>query len=182
MLCLAASITSQRPGSPRWLKRFHRMAVATPIRQRHASLSRSQGLVQCGQFTPDGKRVITGDATGAPIFWDPHSSTPIFKLSAAGGRFGLTEGITSLAGGVRVINLIKGNVVGALGGHGTDEGVESIAFEESGAAAGGPGVVATGATDGKVCVWDLATMRLRATLEHSVHISTSPSQSGFKND
>ncbi|KDQ08693.1 hypothetical protein BOTBODRAFT_179621 [Botryobasidium botryosum FD-172 SS1] len=145
-------------------------------------LAGHEGPVQCGQFTPDGKRVITGDATGALIFWDPRSATPIFKLSAADGRFGLTEGITSLAvnpsstlavvggaaGGVRVVNLAKGDVVGALDGHGADESVESIAFVEFGpAAAAGPGVVATGATDGKVCVWDLATMRLRATLEHS---------------
>ena len=34
--------------------------------------------------------------------------------------------------------------------------------------AGSGGVVVTGGTDGKACIWDLGTMRLRATLEHQV--------------
>ena len=80
------------------------------------------------------------------------------------------------SGGVRVISLSKGEVVGALAGHQEGESVEAVEFVElatagplsgAGATASG-GVVVTGGTDGKACIWDLSTMRLRATLEHGV--------------
>ena len=144
------------------------------------------GPVTCGDFTPDGKRIITADAEGTLAFWDPRSSAPVFKLTPTDQRFAL-DGITSLAvnpastlaavggasGGVRVISLSKGEVVGALAGHQDGESVEAVEFVELAAgpaaqAAAAGGVVVTGATDGKACVWDLGTMRLRATLEHGV--------------
>ena len=153
------------------------------------------GPVACGDFTPDGKRIVTADAEGTLIFWDPRSPTPVFKLTSDDGRFAL-DGITSLAvnpsstlavvggasGGIRVISLSKGEVVGALAGHREDESVEAIEFVEL--AAPGPlpsvnaasgGVVVTGGTDGKACIWDLSTMRLRATLEHEVCFPTPSS-------
>lgn len=115
------------------------------------------------------------------MFWDPRSSTPLFKLTAQDARFNL-DGITSLgvnpsstiavvggaAGGVRVVSLSKGEVVGALGGHTEGESIEAVQFVDLTGSASGPGVVVTGATDGKACIWDLSTMRLRATLEHQV--------------
>lgn len=140
--------------------------------------------VQCGDFTPDGKRIITADAEGTLIFWDPRSPSPVFKLSASDARFDM-EGITALAvnpastlavvggttGSVRVVSLSKGEVVGALGGHNEGESVEAVAFVEltpGAAAQTAGGIVVTGATDGKACIWDLSTNRLRATLEHEV--------------
>ena len=141
------------------------------------------GPVQTGDFTPDGKRIITADAEGNLIFWDPRSPTPVFKLGPTDARFDV-ESITSLAvnpastlavvggsaGGVRVISLNKGEVVGALGGHKEEDSVETIVFVDLAGAGqvGTGGVVVTGATDGKACIWDLSTMRLRATLEHQV--------------
>ena len=136
------------------------------------------GPVTCGDFTPDGKRIITADAEGTLIFWDPRSPSPVFKLSPTDARFDL-GGITCLAvnpastvavvggadGGVRVISLSKGEVVNALGGHTDGESIEAISFVD---VAPGASVVATGATDGKVCLWDLNTMRLRTTLQHEV--------------
>jgi WD40 repeat protein len=100
-------------------------------------------------------------------------------------------GITSLAvnpastiavvgganGGVRVVSLSKGEVISALGGHTDENSVEAIVFvnivgavDGSSAPVGsaGAGTVVTGATDGKVCIWDLSTNRLRTTLEHKV--------------
>lgn len=141
--------------------------------------------VQCGEFTPDGKRIVTADADGNLIFWDPRSPTPVFKVTAADARFDLGS-ITSLAvnpastlavvggqgGGVRVVSLSKGDVVGALGGHAEDDSVESVVFVDMAGVAGSGGVVVTGGTDGKACIWDLGTMRLRATLEHSDAITT----------
>ncbi|KAJ3517604.1 hypothetical protein NLJ89_g401 [Agrocybe chaxingu] len=149
-------------------------------------LAGHSGPVNCGSFTPDGKRIISADQDGNLIFWDPRSSTPLFKLGPDDARFNL-DGITSIgvnpsstlaivggaAGGVRVVSLSKGGVTGTLGGHTEGESIEAIEFVElTGSASTGPGVVATGATDGKVCIWDLSTMRLRATLEHEDAITT----------
>jgi ribosome assembly protein SQT1 len=115
------------------------------------------------------------------IFWDPRSPTPIFKLAPSDARFEL-DGITSLgvnpsstlavvggaAGGVRVVSLSKGEVVATLGGHTEGESIEAIQFVDLTGANAGAGVAVTGATDGKACIWDLTTMRLRSTLEHGV--------------
>ncbi|KAJ7274382.1 WD40-repeat-containing domain protein [Mycena haematopus] len=143
------------------------------------------GPVQCGEFTPDGKRIVTACADGLLIFWDPRSSTPIFKLNPGDARFDL-DGITSLgvnpsstlavvggaAGGVRVVSLNKGEVVATLGGHTEGESIEAIQFVDLAGNNTGPGVAVTGATDGKACIWDLTTMRLRATLEHEDAVTT----------
>ncbi|KAI0001431.1 WD40-repeat-containing domain protein [Russula compacta] len=146
------------------------------------------GPVQCGDFTPDGKRIVTACGDNTLIYWDPRSPTPLFKLTGQDARFDL-GGITSLAvnpastiavvggaeGGVRVVSLSKGEVISALGGHTESHSVEAIVFvnivgavDGSSAAPGsaGAGTVVTGATDGKVCIWDLNTNRLRTTLEH----------------
>jgi len=146
------------------------------------------GPVQCGDFTPDGKRIVTACGDNTLIYWDPRSPTPLFKLTRQNARFDL-GGITSLGinpastiavvggteGGVRVVSLSKGEVISALGGHTEGESVEAIVFvniigaaDGSSASVGsaGAGTVVTGATDGKVCIWDLNTSRLRTTLEH----------------
>lgn len=74
------------------------------------------------------------------------------------------------SGSLRVVSLSKGEVVGALGGHSEGDSVEAVQFVDLAGAGGGSGVVVTGGTDGKACIWDLSTMRLRATLEHQVNI------------
>lgn len=144
--------------------------------------------VQCGDFTPDGKRIITADGEGNLIYWDPRSPAPIFKLTSTDARFDV-NGITSLAvnpastlavvggvdGGVRVVSLSKGEVVAALAGHNEGDSVESVVFVDlagvgQAGGAAGSGTVVTGGTDGKACIWDLSTMRLRATLEHEVFL------------
>jgi len=138
------------------------------------------GPVNCGEFTPDGKKIVSADQEGYLILWDPRSSTPVFKISPNDARFNL-DGITSLgvnpsstlavvggaAGGVRVVSLSKGEIVATLGGHTEGESIEAVAFADlSGSGSSGPGVAVTGATDGKACIWDLSTMRLRAALKH----------------
>lgn len=145
--------------------------------------------VNAGDFTPDGKHILTADESGNLIYWDPREAAPIWKLSSVDGRFALEGGITSLGinpsstlvvvggamGGVRVVNLAKGTVVGALEGHEEGESIEAIKFVEFGPSANvgsGSGIVCTGGTDGKICVWDLSNMKLRTTLQHSDAITT----------
>lgn len=121
---------------------------------------------------------MTADADGTLILWDPRSPTPLWKLTPEDGRFDL-DGITSLAvnttstvaviggasGGIRVVNLNKGDIVGALAAHKEGESVEAIAFVGF---AGMAEVVVTGSTDGRACVWDLNTLKIRNALEHGV--------------
>jgi ribosome assembly protein SQT1 len=104
-------------------------------------------------------------------------------LTPEDARFDI-DGITSLAinpastlavvggasGSLRVVSLSKGEVVGALGGHTEGDSVEAVQFVDVAGTGAGSGVVVTGGTDGKACVWDLSTMRLRATLEHQAFI------------
>lgn len=154
--------------------------------------------VVAGEFTPDGmcpssppyrvlisaivgKRILTADVEGTLIFWDPRSPAPLWKLTPEDGRFEL-DGITSLAvnssstvaviggaaGGIRVVNLSRGDIVGALAAHEEGESVEAIAFVGF---AGTAEVVVTGSTDGKVCVWDLNTLKVRNELEHGVSLN-----------
>jgi ribosome assembly protein SQT1 len=156
------------------------------------------GPVNCGEFTPDGrvnlkptlhpcdsfpgKRIVSADQEGFLILWDPRSSTPVFKISPDDARFNL-DGITSLgvnpsstlavgggaAGGVRVVSLSKGEIIATLAGHTEGESIEAVAFVDlGGSGSSSSGVAVTGATDGKACIWDLSTMRLRASLKHEV--------------
>ncbi|KAG6827452.1 hypothetical protein H0H92_011720 [Tricholoma furcatifolium] len=141
------------------------------------------------------KRIISACADGTLIFWDPRSPTPVFKLTPQDARFDL-DGVTSLkvnpsstlaviggaSGGVRVISLSKGEVVGTLGGHAEGESIEAVEFVEIPGVGAAAGVAITGATDGKALIWDLSTMRLRATLEHSDAITkllTHPAPNGY---
>jgi len=134
--------------------------------------------VQAGGFTPDGKRIVSADASGNLILWDPRMPSPAWKLNeAVDGRFTFSDGITSLGinpsstlavvggadGVVRVVNLAKGSFIGALEGHQQGESVETVSFVDFGSAVvgQGSGIVATGGTDGKICIWDLSTMKIR---------------------
>ncbi|KAG8935952.1 hypothetical protein FRC02_005427 [Tulasnella sp. 418] len=143
--------------------------------------------VQAGIFTADGKRVVTGDGSGTLILWDPRSPTPVWKMTPLSARFGMEGGITAITsnpsstvvvvggaeGEVRVVNLAKGEVVGVLEGHQQGESVEAAEFVDWGTGtAGTAGFAVTGATDGKIHVWDMSTYKLRATLSHDDSITS----------
>ncbi|GJJ08630.1 hypothetical protein Clacol_002849 [Clathrus columnatus] len=143
-------------------------------------LASHTGPVNTGCFTPDGKRILTGSQV--LLLTTPSSETPILKLTPADGRFSLETGITALAinssnalaivggaeGGVRVVSLVKGDVVGSLEGHTEGESIEAVAWMSY----AGAEVALTGGTDGKICLWDLGAMRLRITMEHADSITS----------
>lgn len=55
------------------------------------------GSVTCGQFTPDGKAIVTGSADGSIIVWDPRTGAALHKWSSLmDGRFHQAP-ITSLS-------------------------------------------------------------------------------------
>ena len=102
------------------------------------------------------------------MYWDPRSPTPLYKLAGNNARFDL-GGVTSLA-----VSLSEGEVISALGCHADGEcKLEVVVFVNvvgTSAPAGSASLnkVVTGATDGKVCIWDLKTNRLRTMFEHKV--------------
>ncbi|CAJ0761903.1 6533_t:CDS:2 [Entrophospora sp. SA101] len=127
--------------------------------------------VTAGQFTPDGKKIVTGSEDSSLIVWDPKNATSIFKLSNDDSRFH-HEGITSLAinkenslvltgsmdHSAKLINLTNGHIIGSFENH-TDS-IETVGFSDISSLA------ATGSVDNKLNIWDLTTMRLRQTCQH----------------
>jgi ribosome assembly protein SQT1 len=128
-----------------------------------------------------GKKIVSACSGNTFIIWDLHSPTPTVKLTADDARFNL-DGITSLAvnssstlaviggvaGGIHIISLNKGKVVTTLDGHKEGESIEAIVFTDILGTSTSPGFAITGGTDGKICVWDLSTYKLRMTLQHEV--------------
>jgi WD40 repeat protein len=127
--------------------------------------------VTTGQFTPDGKKIVSGSEDTSLIVWDPKTATSILKITGEDARFH-KEGITCLAvnkesalvlsgstdSSARLINLINGNILGSLENH--TESVETVGFSNV------LPLAATGSVDGKLNIWDVTTMRLRQTCNH----------------
>lgn len=134
-----------------------------------AVLSGHSGAVTCGDFTPDGKTICTGSEDGSFRVWNPKSgeSTRVVQ-----GHPFHTEGLTCLAisndstialtgstdNNACIVNIQTGRVHGTLAEH--SKSVESVGFSS------GLNLVATGAMDGKLIIWDLQTLQSRCTCEH----------------
>ncbi len=147
-----------------------------------------------GQFSPNGKLLITTSSDSTLCVYDPRESNPLLKL--APGQLPnypyFTGGLTCMAiapasnlvaiggadGSVRIINLPAGNVVGVLAGHAEGESVEGLKFLDvlglagegkSGTGTGTKGLVLVSCgTDGKATVWDVTTGNPRAEIRHEV--------------
>ncbi|WVO20315.1 uncharacterized protein IAS62_001609 [Cryptococcus decagattii] len=144
---------------------------------------------------PNGRQLLTASLDSSLILWDPRDPNPIWKSSifmpANSPELDPAEhGITALAvspngqiaavggssGKVKLISMAKGDVLATrLVGHAEGESVEALLFVDllNGAAGGNKGVVLVSAgTDGKAFVWDVATGRVRAELQHDEPITT----------
>ncbi|KAJ8331878.1 60S ribosomal subunit assembly or modification protein [Batrachochytrium dendrobatidis] len=129
------------------------------------------GSVTCGQFTPDGKSIVTGSADGTIIVWDPKTSTSLCRFTGDDARFHQTpintlaiKSDSSLAisagqdGSVRLLHIGNGRILAALDSH--QESVETVDFSDF------LPYVSTGSIDGKIHTWDITTLRIRHTVQH----------------
>ncbi|CAO3689858.1 unnamed protein product [Rhizopus stolonifer] len=128
------------------------------------------GPVTSGQFTPDGKKIVSTSEDTSLIVWDPKSAVAEIRLTGD-ARFH-TEPITSvsvnkestlaitgdMSGNARLVNILSGNIIAALESH--TESIETSSFCDV------LPLAATGSVDGNICIWDVQTQRLRATLSH----------------
>ncbi|CAG8549688.1 18588_t:CDS:10 [Gigaspora margarita] len=129
------------------------------------------GPVTAGQFTPDGKKIVTGSEDSSLMLWDPKTASTTLKISREDARFH-REGITSLAinkesalvltgstdGSAILVNLSNGAILGSFENH--TESVETVGFCNV------LPLSATGSVDNKLNIWDVNTMRLRQTCHH----------------
>ncbi|KAJ3047704.1 hypothetical protein HK097_011286 [Rhizophlyctis rosea] len=114
--------------------------------------------VTCGQFTPDGKTIVSGSSDGSFAVWNPKTATAQLRIGSEDARFHSAP-ITALAdGSARLVHLGNGRILASLDGH-TDS-VETIGFCNTMPWA------ATGSVDGTISIWDVTTMQIRSTLRH----------------
>ncbi|KAJ2157847.1 60S ribosomal subunit assembly or modification protein [Coemansia sp. RSA 552] len=128
--------------------------------------------VTCGQFTHDGKRVVSGAEDGTLIIWDPKTADVVRRFSPEDGRFH-SDGITSIAisdddnviltgsmdGTARMVH-VNGTILSAM--ENATESVEAVGLCSS------MPLAATGSVDGSLSIWDISSnsVRLRTTLKH----------------
>lgn len=142
-----------------------------------------------GVFTETPRGLLTTALDSTLILWDPRESEPVWKTSVfahpnAEDLDPAVSGITALAlspngqlaavgsanGLVKLVSVARGDVISRLEGHQEANSIEALEFVDLLAGAGGgKGVVlVSGGTDGKGFVWDVATGRVRAELQHDV--------------
>lgn len=130
--------------------------------------------VTCGQFTPDGRYLVTAAQDSTLVLWDPRTGMPVWKMSGTvDGRWHQTA-VTALAisadsqlvmtggedGRAMLVQAETGRCVGVLAGH--SESVESVSFCDV------LPVVATASMDGFVRVWEMNSLLVRASCRHDV--------------
>eukprot|EP01104_Vermistella_antarctica_P004159 TRINITY_DN14666_c0_g1_i1.p1 TRINITY_DN14666_c0_g1~~TRINITY_DN14666_c0_g1_i1.p1 ORF type:complete len:421 (+),score=71.71 TRINITY_DN14666_c0_g1_i1:28-1290(+) len=130
--------------------------------------------VRCGQFTPDGRKVVSGSDDETVKIWNPKSGLCTTTLDAHNFH---KAGVTTVAcssdnqtllsgaqdGTVCLSNVTNGKLLNKFSGHPTS--VESGAFS-----ARTYNLAATGATDGSIVVWDVTTLQSRITVKHEMSI------------
>ncbi|KAJ1848985.1 60S ribosomal subunit assembly or modification protein [Coemansia sp. RSA 2708] len=126
--------------------------------------------VTCGQFTHNGRNIVSGAEDGALIIWDPKTADIVHQFTSADARFH-QEGITSLVisnddqviltgsmdGTAKLVHM-NGNILGSL--ENASESVETVGLCDV------LPLAATGSVDGSLSIWDVNTQRLRTTLKH----------------
>ncbi|KAH9812126.1 WD40-repeat-containing domain protein [Melampsora americana] len=149
-------------------------------------------MATCGQFTPDGKTIAVASEESRLIIFDPTTGSAIQRISLreTKHRFRTSDGsygINSLAinpastlcvlggisnGGVRIVNIRTGLIIAALDNHHDASATIEVAwYEPKKLGDGVPLIISTG-TDGRICLYDAVTYRLRASMKHPEAITT----------
>ncbi|KAA1128627.1 hypothetical protein PGTUg99_016087 [Puccinia graminis f. sp. tritici] len=146
-------------------------------------------MTTCGNFTPDGQKILSATDSGMLFIWDPKTGKPLHKINLNEGKYAFRaqqdqSGINSLVinqanticvlggianGGVRLVNLKMGTVIAALDEHESHATVEVEIFEPEGL--GVPLLISAG-TDGTAFFYDAASFKLRNSIRHQDAITT----------
>jgi len=127
------------------------------------------GIVHCGAFSGDGKRIVSASEDGTLRVWSPKTGLCDHNFSEAHDDAILSLACSSssplvLTGSgdctAKIFNIDTNREMVTLNGH--TEPVECVAF----CSPDHPFVV-TGGLDGKVNVWDINTGNLRHSLSHA---------------
>lgn len=140
-----------------------------------AVFSGHRGPVTCGEFTPDGKRVVTGSDDGSVRVWNPKTTASEFLFAGHGFHDGPVNCVSchptnhqlvisgSQDKSIKLSNITTGKVVSSLIGH-TDS-VEAVGFSDP-SQGGLANLAGSGSVDGTVRVWDINTLQARQVFHH----------------
>eukprot|EP00916_Digyalum_oweni_P024688 GHVL01040826.1.p1 GENE.GHVL01040826.1~~GHVL01040826.1.p1 ORF type:complete len:404 (+),score=53.62 GHVL01040826.1:165-1376(+) len=142
--------------------------------------------VTCGGFGGQGKVVITGDAVGEVIVWDPKSADVLHRFPPQNKNFQnpaitcltshMTLPLTAIGNGdgrIIVVSTQTGKKVASLNGHSNT--VESLQF-------GKYMQLASGSLDSKIIIWDLSTHGIKMEFDHGLDERTQLSSLITTND
>jgi WD40 repeat protein len=126
------------------------------------------GAVLCGQFTPDGKLLVSGAEDGTVRVWGPKSGVSKVSITMSDSPvtcLDVSADSTLVLGGcadgtVSLVQVESGKLLGKYEGH--TDGIEGVAFCSSFP------FVASASLDGTVKVWDTGRHEVRHTLTHQV--------------
>ncbi|KAJ3006951.1 hypothetical protein HKX48_009380 [Thoreauomyces humboldtii] len=127
--------------------------------------------VTCGEFSPDGKTIVSGSTDGSVLVWDPKSAATTLRLTGEDARFHVAP-VTALAihhdsqllltgaedGTARLVHIGSGRILAAFDNH--SESIEAVGFCAS------MSLAATASVDGSISIWDTTALRLRQTVRH----------------
>jgi WD40 repeat protein/serine/threonine protein kinase len=114
-------------------------------------------------FTPDGRRILSGDMGGQVRVWDAGKNQGFTTLRADGSVYSIAfspDGTLLVSGSgdktVRLWNVESGKVIASYKGH--DAGVRSVAFTHDGRR------IVSGSEDKTIRIWDIQTGKAISTL------------------
>ncbi|KAJ3059966.1 hypothetical protein HDU98_004027 [Podochytrium sp. JEL0797] len=128
--------------------------------------------VACGSFTPDGKSLVSGGEDGFLYNFDPRSAAVKQVFRPDDARFLGGSSVTSLAvhhdsqvvlaGGMNghagLVHLGSGRILGSVSQ--ASDSIESCGFSTH------YPLASVASIDGTIALWDITSMRLRATFRH----------------